>query len=40
VLTEYAWPGNVRELRAVILRSAMLAGKSVLTGRDIDLGHP
>lgn len=40
VLTEYSWPGNVRELRAVVLRSAMLAGKSVLTGRDIDLGHP
>jgi transcriptional regulator with GAF, ATPase, and Fis domain len=34
-LQSYQWPGNIRELSRVILQSAMLSEKSVLTEKDL-----
>jgi transcriptional regulator with GAF, ATPase, and Fis domain len=34
-LQSYQWPGNIRELSRVILQSAMLAEKAILTDKDL-----
>lgn len=34
-LQSYQWPGNIRELSRVIMQSAMLAEKAVLTDKDL-----
>ena len=34
-LGQFLWPGNIRELRRVILQSAMLSQKAVLSERDL-----
>ncbi len=39
-LTQYLWPGNIRELRRVILQSAMLSKKAVLSERDLRFEIP
>jgi transcriptional regulator with PAS, ATPase and Fis domain len=39
-LSRYLWPGNIRELRRVILQSAMLSQKAVLSEKDLRFEAP
>src|ERR1035441_1552360 len=37
MLTHYAWPGNIREMRNVLERAALIAERSPLTVKDLEL---
>jgi DNA-binding NtrC family response regulator len=40
MLTHYAWPGNIREMRNVLERAALIAERSPLTVKDLELQWP
>jgi DNA-binding NtrC family response regulator len=39
-ILDYPWPGNVRELEHTIERAVLLSAGTVVTARDLNLGHP